>query len=599
MIAFAAPWVLWGLAAAAIPILVHLFARREPPTVEFPAVRYLTEAARSHQRQLTIRHLVLLLLRTALIVLLVLAAAGPSTTARTAGTHLPSALVLIVDNSLSSGATVDGTPAIERLREAARGVLGRATEADRLWLVTAVQGPRRGTPADLLAVVESLQPSPRRLDLGEAVTRAREVLRAEPLPGEVVLVTDLQATALSPAAGEGPIVIARPTWPPVPNAGVASVSAGVQPWTAGGGAVTVTLAGGGGGGADTTGVPVSVTLGDRPARQALAVPGRPVTLAITPSRAGWLPLVVELAPDELRLDDRWAGSVRVAPPARVRWDVADRHLHLAAEVLREGRRIEAGPDVTLGGLGPGPAVVFPPADAAQVGALNRALAARGVPWQFGPRDATPVTTDSGALVGRERVFLRHPLEPLASGETGVLMRAGGAPWMVRSRDVILVGSRFDPAWTELPLTARFVPLLDALLNRLVRGDLASLHAAPGDVVALPDAVDAVVRGSERFPVESGGVWRPPVPGVWMLLRGSDSVGVIQVNPDPRESDLTRAEDRVVRGLWSGARVVDLDDAAGAVFRSAARADLRGPFLWLALLVGLAEAGLASWRRPAR
>ena len=43
MIGFTAPWVLLGLLAAGIPVLLHLFARREPPTVMFPATRYLAE----------------------------------------------------------------------------------------------------------------------------------------------------------------------------------------------------------------------------------------------------------------------------------------------------------------------------------------------------------------------------------------------------------------------------------------------------------------------------------------------------------------------------------------------------------------------------
>ena len=42
---FAAPWALLGLLCAAIPLLLHLFARREPPTVIFPATRYPGTAA--------------------------------------------------------------------------------------------------------------------------------------------------------------------------------------------------------------------------------------------------------------------------------------------------------------------------------------------------------------------------------------------------------------------------------------------------------------------------------------------------------------------------------------------------------------------------
>ena len=78
MIGFLHPWALVGLVAAAIPILLHLLARREPPTVVFPAVRYLITTTREHQRRLKLQHLLLLLFRTLLIIALVLAAAGPT-----------------------------------------------------------------------------------------------------------------------------------------------------------------------------------------------------------------------------------------------------------------------------------------------------------------------------------------------------------------------------------------------------------------------------------------------------------------------------------------------------------------------------------------
>src|ERR1043166_7933922 len=67
VIGFAAPWALLGLAAAAIPLLLHLFARRVPPTVIFPATRYLAETARAHHRRLTLQHWLLLLVRTLIV----------------------------------------------------------------------------------------------------------------------------------------------------------------------------------------------------------------------------------------------------------------------------------------------------------------------------------------------------------------------------------------------------------------------------------------------------------------------------------------------------------------------------------------------------
>jgi len=78
VIAFLQPWVLLALPLAALPLLLHLVQRRDPPSVVFPAVRYLRQVSEEHQRRLRIRHLLLLLVRMSLILLLVLAAANPT-----------------------------------------------------------------------------------------------------------------------------------------------------------------------------------------------------------------------------------------------------------------------------------------------------------------------------------------------------------------------------------------------------------------------------------------------------------------------------------------------------------------------------------------
>ncbi len=74
---FLHPLALVGLAAAAIPALLHLLERRVPPEAEFPPLRYLTEAERQSARRLKLRHLLLLVLRTTLLAVVVLAAARP------------------------------------------------------------------------------------------------------------------------------------------------------------------------------------------------------------------------------------------------------------------------------------------------------------------------------------------------------------------------------------------------------------------------------------------------------------------------------------------------------------------------------------------
>lgn len=592
MIGFLHPWMLAGLLAAAIPILLHLLARREPPTVVFPAVRYLVTTTREHQRRLKLQNWLLLLLRTLLVATLVMAAAGPTVPLSGVPGHAPSALVLVLDNSPSSGTMAGGSPQLAQLVAAARQILGRATPDDALWLIAADGIPRRGDRAGLGELLDAVTVSPRRMELGAAITLAAEVLEAETRPGEIVLLTDLQASALSAAAPSAPLLIGRPGTPPPPNTGIGRIETGTQPWSSDGGRVSVVLVGDSG-----ESVPVSARLGDRPARQALGRVGGSVALTVPGVPAGWWTLTTGLDPDEFRLDDQRVAAVRVAPVARVSWDSTSRFVAAASEVLASNGRIRPGQEVTLGTLARGASVVQPPNDPAQVGALNRALSARGVAWSFGNLSTELAFSDSGAVVPRQRVTRRYALQSAGSGRTGVLATVNGTPWIVRDGNVILVGSRLDPAWTDLPVSAGFMPFMDVLLNRLARGQAALGEGAPGDPVPLPDLVTTIRQDETEWQVEGGGLFQPPDAGVYYLLAGRDTVGAISVNPDPRESRLNRATDGQVRRLWKGARLVPLEDVGDVAFSSASRGDLRGPLLWLALVAGLAEVGLASaWRR---
>ncbi|HUG28795.1 MAG TPA: BatA domain-containing protein [Gemmatimonadales bacterium] len=584
MIAFTAPWVLGGLVLAAVPIVLHLVARREPPVVEFPAVRYLEETSRRHQRRVHLQHWMLLLVRTLLIVLLVLAAAGPTREGGVElGGHSPTALVIILDNSLSSGAVRGGEPTLSQLRAAAAATLERATPADRLWLVTADGVPRSGSAEVLRAVVDSIEASEWRLDLGAALTVSQALLATTSLPGEVVMLTDLQATAVSPASGDFPIVIGIPETEAPANLGIARLDAGAQPWL-GAGRLSVEVHGEAG--SDPR--PLRVALAGREVRQVLVDAGARTAIPVAAPLVGWHRLEVRLDPDELRGDDGAVTAVRQAAPASVAWESADRYVDAAMEVLVANGRIVRGGEVTIGRFGSGSSIILPPADAAELGALNRTLAARGIGWAFAESASPAGRTDSSTTLPAVVVARRHRLLPVGSGVTGVIATVDGEPWLVRSGNVVVFGSRLDPEWTDLPLTAGYMPFMDALVNRYVRGELATLQAAPGDLVALPGGVTRVLGplGDQR--VESGGRYLATVTGLHWLVEASDTVGVLAVNPDPRESALAAATPAAVRALWPGARLLSPEGAATLAFGQGARADLRGPFLWLVLLLACCE-----------
>src|SRR6476659_1784471 len=54
-----------GVAAAIVPILIHLLLRQQPKRVPFPAIRLLNNRRRTVVRSLNLRHLILLALRIA------------------------------------------------------------------------------------------------------------------------------------------------------------------------------------------------------------------------------------------------------------------------------------------------------------------------------------------------------------------------------------------------------------------------------------------------------------------------------------------------------------------------------------------------------
>jgi len=576
-VTFLHPLALVGLAAAAIPALLHLLERRVPPEAEFPPLRYLSEAERQSARRLKLRHLLLLMLRTALIVLIVVAAARPLFPTRAGGgsLHQPTALAVICDNSASSGLVVDGRPVLERLKAVARGSLVRATASDRLWLVLADGVARAGTPEALLATLDSAGVSARRMDVTAAVRAATRLVDAAPFPArEVQVVSDLQRTALGPGRVDVPrgvrVVALAPASQAAANRGVGAVR-----MTDGAVAVGVV----GTPGAESAGGAAAVTLRirSREVGRALAAPGSTVSISLPPLGPGWWVGELVLEPDELRADDRRLLVWRVAPPARVavlRGVAGGPFVAAALAVLEEGQRVrgEGRPEVVIGDrpeAGALVSVVVPPADPALIGQANRALAARGGRWRFatagtpGPIAGPVLPTIAGLHVTR-----RYRIETVTgdagrgtSADTTVLATVNGEPWLVRDGAVLLLGSRLDTAWTALPAAPAFVPFVDALVNRVARGE-APISEAEG------------------------------APRVEFRTRGVDTVGATVYGLDPRESDLTPASAALVHDVL-GADVLDAAAFAAARFAGAGHRDGSGLLLVLAVLCALAELGVAT------
>ena len=616
--AFLSPLYLLLAAAAAVPLLIHLMRRRIGTRVELPSARYLARAEQEHSRKLRLRNLLLMLLRVLAVLCVAAAAARP--VASVAGTgHAPTALAIVLDNSLSTSVVVDGAPLFERLRRAAAGAARGASPADRLWLVTADGRVSGGTPPTVAAAIARATTLAGAGDLSGATLRAASLVRAAGLPErQVAIVTDAQASAWPRPIqlGDARAVVLAPSVTVPPNRAVRGAEARPARWTPRGAVVARVLLPG-------DSAAYRVVLGGRTlARGTVAAPAgggdAEVSVQAAPAERGWVAGSVELEPDEMPGDDSrnialWVGS---APALAV--DAAGGPFVATASdaLLQSGRaRVAIGDAVGIvsgESLARLPALVFAPGDPVRVGAANRALERAGVPWRFGqPRRGETAVRATAALatpLDGVTASLRYALARQAGdAPADTLATAGGEPWIVAGEGYVVVASPMLPEATTLPVRAPFVPLLDELVSQRLAGSAGPvLYVAPGATVPLPPAVDAL-RGSAadapRLPLAGRTFPAPLRPGVYFLLRGTERAGALVVNAEPEESLLQRLSKPELAGRLRARGVNVLDNAGewpSAVFASSTRRPLTVPLLVVALLLLAAETLLTrgTGARPA-
>lgn len=593
MISFLQPLALLGLAAAAIPPLLHLISRRVPPLITFPPVRYLSETERKQSRRLKLRHLLLLLLRTALIALIAFAASRPVARMPLGTAHEPSDIALVLDNSLSSGAVVDGRSVLDALVDRARSILDRVSNADRVWLTLADGIPHRLSIPEVRAVIDTVTPWPIRLDLTFAARVSSQAMEDGRVvfAREVIVISDMQVSAFGPSEGDNPTRVLVWRDAPTLETNRSLDSAWTEPtvWALEGQVVGAV------GGSSTAPATVSLNIGTTNVARAFGAPGELVLLpgSVDP---GWHTATVDLDPDELRADDRRYQALVATTPARVSTGAGmGMFVEDVVEALRVSGRIGDGPAVALSDrVVAGTTVLFPPDDPALVGAANRELASRGIGWRFGDIHGGEWQVTGDSTVASNVTVLRR--RRLQGSEGDVLLSVSGEPWLVKDRDVVLVGSRFEPAWTNLPLTAGFAPFVDWLVNRVAARQVVMLTAPPGTPISLPPGAESLA-GAGGVEIGAGaGVGIAPIePGVYYLrVASGDTIGALQVNPDPRESHLDRAEARsVATSLGSNVEVLNDGGLDRELFSGARRADLTGLLIAVAILLALVELLVAT------
>ncbi len=646
------PWALALMALAAVPLLLHLVRRETRRRVPFPALRYLVSAERRNARSMRIRDWLLALVRVGVVLLLAVAASRPLVGRGEAGSHPPTDLILVLDNTASMNRLTGDSSLLDAARAAASLTLERMGPEDRIWLASPVDGiaVTGGTTEDAARALESIRGSdasgsnPETIELTIAAVpsmegRVREVqvltdLQVGSFGGSVRLDDGVSISVLQlmPDATENGAVTTLDFGPsaPIPPGSAATVTARLTMWP----------------GAKGTNTPADDPApGEVDARLLLdghtvgiqsAAWGSDVVFSIPAPTPGPHVVRVEIDPSGLRADDGRQAGIQVADAARVAFhgnpDRGGSFLERALETLESDGRIALatqGPvDVAIGegaesrihvgGSQPGrePSIVLvPPLDALALPAFNQQLSSLGVPWRAElDQGSGGLRIDGRGIPGLDEqvVSRRYGLQaiqaPRSAADSVLLRTSDGEPWAVRgeiggSTTYVLLASPLHPEATDLPVGVAMVEFVDAVVNRWARpGDPPGSRRA-GERFSLPPRADSLAGPAGRTErVEGGAPWRPRLTGSWRLTLRADggmesrfigvNVPVSESDPTPiGVSELSRAFDS------EAVRVVQSEsDWKDTIFARRRGKDLRPTLISIVLLALIIEALLAAPRR---
>src|SRR5579862_5198981 len=120
---FLSPWFLAGVAAVGLPIWLHLLKRHKTDPRPFPSLMFFERREQSSVVHRRLDHILLFLLRCAILVLLALLFANPFINRATPKASGKKLVVVAVDNSFSMRATEGGESRLDKAKRAALDVV--------------------------------------------------------------------------------------------------------------------------------------------------------------------------------------------------------------------------------------------------------------------------------------------------------------------------------------------------------------------------------------------------------------------------------------------------------------------------------------------
>ncbi|MFA6232848.1 MAG: BatA domain-containing protein [Bacteroidota bacterium] len=321
---FLNPLYLIALAAAAIPIILHLLNLRKTRVIEFSTLTFLKELQRSKIRKLKLKQWLLLALRTLIVIFVVLAFTRPAL--RTGfgflpGTTAKSSVVIVLDNSFSLLDSDEHGQLLKQAKQKAAELVNLLRAGDDAALIlTTSPDKANDLTAALNAVrgeIEDVGVSYAHGDYRQALTAASALLSSSSnFNKEVYFITDRQRSQYTFEEGSTPQQLFDPSVKvfilPVGDAGKGNTSVtAVEVKNSifeNGKPVDVSATIRNASEEPLSSAIVSVFLGgERVAQKTIDVSAggtQQVEFTVLPKQSGWVPGFVELEDDALPEDNR-------------------------------------------------------------------------------------------------------------------------------------------------------------------------------------------------------------------------------------------------------------------------------------------------------
>ncbi|MFN9024583.1 MAG: BatA domain-containing protein, partial [Akkermansiaceae bacterium] len=198
---FLSPLLLWFLAAASVPVIIHLLNKRRHKTLQWAAMQFLLKATRESRGKKKLRHILILTCRTLGLAALAFAAARPIVSGLLGwGAGTIDTVVLILDRSASmelrSG---DGEDAkrelvLRKIREAMSNI-----GSPRLVVIDSASGKPQEIPSpDVLGQISATAATDSTANVPTLLASAADVLTKSTGRSEIWLASDLQRSNWRP-----------------------------------------------------------------------------------------------------------------------------------------------------------------------------------------------------------------------------------------------------------------------------------------------------------------------------------------------------------------------------------------------------------------